>query len=45
MELLDIGAWKGIGVMGPEAFDPDPFVEKMPDYEFPLGIRETSETL
>jgi saccharopine dehydrogenase-like NADP-dependent oxidoreductase len=40
MELLDTGAWKGAGVLGPEAFDPDPFVEKMGSYDFPLGIRE-----
>jgi saccharopine dehydrogenase-like NADP-dependent oxidoreductase len=40
MELLDIGAWKGSGVLGPEAFDPDPFVELMGSYDFPLGIRE-----
>ncbi|HEX6331599.1 MAG TPA: saccharopine dehydrogenase C-terminal domain-containing protein [Actinomycetota bacterium] len=40
LELLDTGAWKGEGVLGPEAFDPDPFVEKMGTYDFPLGIRE-----
>jgi saccharopine dehydrogenase-like NADP-dependent oxidoreductase len=42
LELLDTGAWKGAGVLGPEAFDPDPFVEKMPAYDFPLGIREST---
>ncbi len=42
MELLDTGAWKGAGVLGPEAFDPDPFVEKMGSYDFPLGIREST---
>jgi saccharopine dehydrogenase-like NADP-dependent oxidoreductase len=40
MELLSSGAWKGSGVLGPEAFDPDPFVELMPAYDFPMGIRE-----
>ena len=40
MELLATGAWKGTGVLGPEAFDPDPFMELMPTYEFPYGIRE-----
>jgi saccharopine dehydrogenase-like NADP-dependent oxidoreductase len=40
LELLETGAWKGTGVLGPEAFDPDPFVEKMAEYDFPLGIRE-----
>jgi saccharopine dehydrogenase-like NADP-dependent oxidoreductase len=42
LELLDTGAWKGTGVLGPEAFDPDPFVEKMGSYDFPLGIREST---
>jgi saccharopine dehydrogenase-like NADP-dependent oxidoreductase len=42
LELLDTGAWKGTGVLGPEAFDPDPFVEKMAAYDFPLGIREST---
>jgi saccharopine dehydrogenase-like NADP-dependent oxidoreductase len=40
MELLETGAWKGAGVLGPEAFDPDPFMELMPAYDFPYGIRE-----
>ena len=40
MELLVTGAWKGTGVLGPEAFDPDPFLELMPAYDFPYGIRE-----
>jgi saccharopine dehydrogenase-like NADP-dependent oxidoreductase len=43
MELLDTGAWKGTGVLGPEAFDPDPFVELMGAYDFPLGIRESTK--
>jgi saccharopine dehydrogenase-like NADP-dependent oxidoreductase len=42
MELLHEGAWKGAGVLGPEAFDPDPFVAKMPGFGFPMGIRETT---
>ena len=40
MELLAAGTWKGAGVLGPEAFDPDPFLELMPAYDFPYGIRE-----
>ena len=40
MELLVTGAWKGAGVLGPEAFDPDPFLELMPGYDFPYGIRD-----
>lgn len=40
MELLEAGVWRGAGVLGPEAFDPDPFIAKMAEYEFPYGIRE-----
>jgi saccharopine dehydrogenase (NAD+, L-lysine-forming) len=40
MDLLEHGVWKGSGVLGPEAFDPDPFMEKMADYGFPYGIKE-----
>ena len=39
-ELLDSGIWKGKGVLGPEAFDPDPFVAAMPKYDFPFGFKE-----
>jgi len=39
-DLLQSGAWKGVGVLGPEAFDPAPFMEKMTDYGFPNGIVE-----
>jgi len=39
-DLLEHGIWKGAGVLGPEAFDPDPFMEKMADYGFPYGIME-----
>ncbi len=40
MDLLKHGAWKGKGVLGPEAFPPDPFMEKMTDYGFPYGMKE-----
>jgi saccharopine dehydrogenase-like NADP-dependent oxidoreductase len=40
MDLLEHGQWKGEGVLGPEAFDPVPFMKKMPEYGFPYGIRE-----
>jgi saccharopine dehydrogenase-like NADP-dependent oxidoreductase len=40
MELLETGVWQGTGVMGPEAFDPDPFMEKMAGYDFPYGIKK-----
>jgi len=37
-ELLESGIWKGKGVLGPEAFDPMPFVNKMAEYGFSYGI-------
>ncbi len=40
MELLAAGAWTGKGVLGPEAFDPDPFIERMPAFGFPYGVKE-----
>ncbi|HEU4744720.1 MAG TPA: saccharopine dehydrogenase C-terminal domain-containing protein [Anaerolineales bacterium] len=40
MDLLEHGQWKGTGVLGPEAFDPVPFMERMAEYGFPYGIRE-----
>jgi saccharopine dehydrogenase (NAD+, L-lysine-forming) len=39
-ELLKDGIWTGFGVLGPEAFDPIPFMKKMSDYGFPYGIQE-----
>ncbi len=39
-ELLEAGIWKGRGVLGPEAFDPDPFLERMLSYDFPWGLQE-----
>jgi saccharopine dehydrogenase-like NADP-dependent oxidoreductase len=40
MDLLEHGQWRGAGVLGPEAFAPVPFMEKMAEYRFPYGIRE-----
>lgn len=39
-DLLNSGVWKGIGVLGPESFNPVPFMQKMADYGFPYGIKE-----
>lgn len=39
MDLIEHGVWGGAGVLGPEAFDPIPFMERMADYGFPYGIR------
>ncbi|MEN6392366.1 MAG: saccharopine dehydrogenase C-terminal domain-containing protein [Anaerolineaceae bacterium] len=40
MELLAKGIWQGKGVLGPEAFDPDPYLQLMPEYDFPYGMVE-----
>jgi len=40
MELLASGKWKGRGVLGAEAFDPLPFLERMEAYGAPYGCRE-----
>jgi saccharopine dehydrogenase (NAD+, L-lysine-forming) len=40
MDLLEHGQWKGAGVLGPESFDPLPFMDKMAEYGFPYGIKE-----
>ena len=39
-DLLEHGIWKGVGVLGPEAFDPLPFMERMADYGFSYDIKE-----
>jgi saccharopine dehydrogenase-like NADP-dependent oxidoreductase len=41
MELLEEGAWHGRGVLGPEAFDPDPFLARTAAYDFPYGLRDS----
>lgn len=43
MDLLKHRVWKGVGVLGPEAFPPDPFMEKMADYGFPYGMKEMTK--
>ncbi|MCZ2127275.1 MAG: saccharopine dehydrogenase NADP-binding domain-containing protein [Anaerolineales bacterium] len=40
MDLIEHGVWSGVGVLGPEAFDPLPFMEKMAEYGFPYGIQD-----
>ncbi len=44
-DLIEHGVWKGSGVLGPEAFDAVPFLDKMAEYEFPYGIREMTPEL
>jgi saccharopine dehydrogenase-like NADP-dependent oxidoreductase len=40
LELLDEGTWKGAGVLGPEAFPPAPFLERLVELGSPHGQRE-----
>ncbi len=40
LELIATGAWKGAGVLGPEAFDADPFLELLSDYGSPWSMEE-----
>ena len=42
LELLDDGSWKGTGVLGPEAFDARPFLDRMHDAGWEHGIIERS---
>ncbi len=41
MDLLDSGTWQGRGVLGPECFDPDPYLAKMAEYDSPYGLQES----
>ena len=40
MDLIEHGQWKGVGVLGPESFNPLPYMDKMAEYGFPYGIKE-----
>jgi saccharopine dehydrogenase (NAD+, L-lysine forming) len=40
LELLANGAWRGVGVLGPEAFDAAPFLELLADYGAPHRVEE-----
>jgi saccharopine dehydrogenase-like NADP-dependent oxidoreductase len=40
LELLHSGAWSGAGVLGPEAFPPRPFLDKLAEYGSPHGVLE-----
>ncbi len=40
LELIADGTWKGAGVLGPEAFDAVPFLDRLKAYGSPWGIRE-----
>ncbi|GID28301.1 saccharopine dehydrogenase family protein [Paractinoplanes brasiliensis] len=40
LELLAAGVWTGAGVLGPEAFDPVPFLDKLVEYGSPWELQE-----
>jgi saccharopine dehydrogenase-like NADP-dependent oxidoreductase len=40
LELLAAGTWSGVGVLGPEAFPPKPFLDLIADYGSPTGMEE-----
>jgi saccharopine dehydrogenase (NAD+, L-lysine-forming) len=45
MDLLEHGQWRGVGVLGPEAFEPIPFMDKMAEYGFPYGIKDMTSQI
>jgi saccharopine dehydrogenase-like NADP-dependent oxidoreductase len=40
LQLLAEGGWSGVGVLGPEAFPPAPFLDLLNEHGAPWGIRE-----
>jgi saccharopine dehydrogenase (NAD+, L-lysine-forming) len=40
LELLAEGTWSGVGVLGPEAFDAVPFLDRLEAYGAPWGQRD-----
>jgi saccharopine dehydrogenase-like NADP-dependent oxidoreductase len=40
LELVDSGAWSGVGVLGPEALPADPFLDLLADYGSPWACEE-----
>jgi saccharopine dehydrogenase (NAD+, L-lysine forming) len=40
LELMAAGTWGGAGVLGPEAFDPVPFMDLLNEYGSPWGMTE-----
>jgi saccharopine dehydrogenase-like NADP-dependent oxidoreductase len=40
LELLAAGEWEGVGVLGPEAFPPQPFLDLLAEYGAPHGIED-----
>lgn len=45
LELVEDGTWEGVGVLGPEAFSADPFLERLADSGAPWGLEERTPRL
>ena len=45
LELIANGTWSGAGVLGPEAFAPQPFLDLLNDYGSPWGMEERTPTV
>ncbi|MBO4210562.1 saccharopine dehydrogenase family protein [Micromonospora echinofusca] len=43
LELLATGVWSGVGVLGPEALPPRPFLDLLTTYGAPWGMRDSQE--
>jgi saccharopine dehydrogenase-like NADP-dependent oxidoreductase len=43
LELLANGDWRGAGVLGPEAFPPHPFLDKLAEYGASHGVLELEQ--
>ena len=44
LELIDSGAWSGVGVLGPEALPAAPFLDLLTDYGSPWACEERTPT-
>ena len=45
LELLESGAWSASGVIGPEAFDAVPFLDKLTEYGSPWALEERTPSI
>ena len=45
MDLIEHNVWQGVGVLGPEAFEPVAFMNKMAEYGFPYAVKEMTKQL
>jgi saccharopine dehydrogenase (NAD+, L-lysine forming) len=44
LELINEGVWKGAGVLGPEAFPPKPFLDRLAELGSPHGQKELPQS-